>query len=172
MAFYRLVADKTLIALKCAGKYGKVYEKGIYPEDVLLYYGATVYGSGPEALGTKSPRNRYARRKFLSILGPSPSFLVDEKINGWLVATGNAVLIQRQTTSCAIVHHTRTLPTTLRSFPVFHIHCRFQSFHHPHNHTYSHFPPLLCGLCIAMLASSFGSTTATYTNRVSCIFPN
>lgn len=32
---------------KAVGKYGRAFEKGIYPEDVLLYYGATAYGSGP-----------------------------------------------------------------------------------------------------------------------------
>ena len=35
------------------GKYGLTTEKGIYPEDVLKYYGATEYGSGPEALGIR-----------------------------------------------------------------------------------------------------------------------
>eukprot|EP00218_Dolichomastix_sp_CCMP3274_P015721 CAMPEP_0170142750 /NCGR_PEP_ID=MMETSP0033_2-20121228/8397_1 /TAXON_ID=195969 /ORGANISM="Dolichomastix tenuilepis, Strain CCMP3274" /LENGTH=223 /DNA_ID=CAMNT_0010379121 /DNA_START=67 /DNA_END=738 /DNA_ORIENTATION=- len=44
---------------KACGKYGLTYEKGIYPEDVLKYYGATVYGSGPVALGTRSPRESY-----------------------------------------------------------------------------------------------------------------
>eukprot|EP00793_Prasinoderma_coloniale_P006796 PRCOL_00001627-RA len=29
------------------------------PEDVLLYYGATEYGTGPTSHGTKSPRNSY-----------------------------------------------------------------------------------------------------------------
>lgn len=28
-------------------------------QDVLLYYGASTYGSGPEALGSRSPRNSY-----------------------------------------------------------------------------------------------------------------
>eukprot|EP00798_Chlamydomonas_sp_ICE-L_P029688 gene29688-5102_t len=41
------------------GKYGPTEEKGIYPEDVLLFYGAKVYGSGPPVLGTRSPRNSY-----------------------------------------------------------------------------------------------------------------
>lgn len=41
------------------GKYGATEEKGIYPEDVLKYYGATKYGSGPPALGTRSPRESY-----------------------------------------------------------------------------------------------------------------
>lgn len=44
---------------KACGKYGLTYEKGIYPEDVLKYYGATEYGSGPPALGTRSPRESY-----------------------------------------------------------------------------------------------------------------
>lgn len=44
---------------KACGKYGLAYEKGIYPEDVLKYYGATEYGSGPPALGTRSPRESY-----------------------------------------------------------------------------------------------------------------
>jgi len=44
---------------KARGKYGPTEEAGIYPEDVLLYYGASVYGSGPPALGVKSPRNSY-----------------------------------------------------------------------------------------------------------------
>lgn len=44
---------------RARGKYGKTFEKGIYPEDVLLYYGATEYGTGPESQGTKSPRNSY-----------------------------------------------------------------------------------------------------------------
>lgn len=44
---------------KAAGKYGLAYEKGIYPEDVLLYYGAKEYGSGPPCLGERSPRNSY-----------------------------------------------------------------------------------------------------------------
>jgi hypothetical protein len=28
-------------------------------QDVLLYYGASKYGSGPPALGSRSPRNSY-----------------------------------------------------------------------------------------------------------------
>ena len=44
---------------RARGKYGRTYEKGIYPEDVLLYYGATEYGTGPTSHGTKSPRNSY-----------------------------------------------------------------------------------------------------------------
>lgn len=44
---------------RAKGKYGPTEEKGIYPEDVLLYYGATEYGSGPPALGTRSPRQSY-----------------------------------------------------------------------------------------------------------------
>ena len=44
---------------KAMGKYGLTTEKGIYPEDVLKYYGATEYGSGPEALGIRSPRESF-----------------------------------------------------------------------------------------------------------------
>eukprot|EP00878_Enallax_costatus_P023893 GHUV01025452.1.p1 GENE.GHUV01025452.1~~GHUV01025452.1.p1 ORF type:complete len:134 (+),score=37.09 GHUV01025452.1:1062-1463(+) len=44
---------------KAKGKYGPTEEKGIYPEDVLLYHGASKYGTGPPALGTRSPRNSY-----------------------------------------------------------------------------------------------------------------
>jgi len=44
---------------KAAGKYGLAYEKGIYPEDVLRYYGATEYGSAPLAQGARSPRESY-----------------------------------------------------------------------------------------------------------------
>ncbi|KAG2438013.1 hypothetical protein HXX76_005627 [Chlamydomonas incerta] len=44
---------------KAKGKYGAVEDKGIYPEDVLLYYGAKVYGEGPPALGSRSPRHSY-----------------------------------------------------------------------------------------------------------------
>mmetsp|Transcript_4935 Transcript_4935/g.8777 ORF Transcript_4935/g.8777 Transcript_4935/m.8777 type:complete len:224 (-) Transcript_4935:223-894(-) len=44
---------------KACGKYGLSYEKGIYPEDVLKYYGAKEYGSGPPALGNRSPRESY-----------------------------------------------------------------------------------------------------------------
>jgi hypothetical protein len=44
---------------KAKGKYGATEEKGIYPEDVLLYYGATEYGSGPPALGSRSPRQSF-----------------------------------------------------------------------------------------------------------------
>jgi len=36
---------------RAMGKYGLTTEKGIYPEDVLKYYGAVEYGSMPEALG-------------------------------------------------------------------------------------------------------------------------
>ena len=42
-----------------AGKYGATEEKGIYPEDVLRFYGATKLGSGPPALGTRSPRQSF-----------------------------------------------------------------------------------------------------------------
>jgi hypothetical protein len=44
---------------KAMGKYGLVDEKGIYPEDVLKYYGATVYGSEPRSFGVRSPRESY-----------------------------------------------------------------------------------------------------------------
>ena len=44
---------------RAMGKYGLTTEKGIYPEDVLKYYGATEYGSGPEALGIRSPREKF-----------------------------------------------------------------------------------------------------------------
>ena len=72
---------------KAKGKYGATEEKGIYPEvrckdmrmaakvsftqircfiaavvcvqDVLKYYKATLYGSGPPALGCRSPRESY-----------------------------------------------------------------------------------------------------------------
>ena len=38
---------------------GLTSEKGIYPEDVLKYYGATVYGKGPDCLGVRSPRESF-----------------------------------------------------------------------------------------------------------------
>ena len=44
---------------RAMGKYGLTHHKGIYPEDVLRYYGATVYGDGPVALGTRSPRESF-----------------------------------------------------------------------------------------------------------------
>jgi hypothetical protein len=44
---------------KAKGKYGATEEKGIYPEDVLKFYGASKYGSGPPALGDRSPRESY-----------------------------------------------------------------------------------------------------------------
>lgn len=44
---------------RAMGKYGLTTEKGIYPEDVLKFYGATEYGSGPEALGIRSPRESF-----------------------------------------------------------------------------------------------------------------
>lgn len=31
----------------------------LFLQDVLLYYGASKYGSGPPALGTRSPRNSF-----------------------------------------------------------------------------------------------------------------
>ncbi|ACO66735.1 predicted protein [Micromonas commoda] len=44
---------------KAMGKYGLTSEKGIYPEDVLKYYGATKYGKGPDCLGVRSPRESF-----------------------------------------------------------------------------------------------------------------
>ena len=44
---------------KAKGKYGATEEKGIYPEDVLKFYGAAKYGTGPPALGDRSPRESY-----------------------------------------------------------------------------------------------------------------
>ena len=41
------------------GKYGLVDDKGIYPEDVLKYYGAVEYGSEPPFHGTRSPRESF-----------------------------------------------------------------------------------------------------------------
>jgi len=57
---FRTAKDWTPLSYaKACGKYGLAYEKGIYPEDVLKYYGASEYGSGPPALGTRSPRESY-----------------------------------------------------------------------------------------------------------------
>jgi len=49
------------------GKYGATEDKGIYPEDVLRFYGATCVGTGPRALGTRSPRESFnpASKDFL-----------------------------------------------------------------------------------------------------------
>lgn len=44
---------------RAKGKYGATEEKGVYPEDVLKFYGANKYGSGPLALGQRSPRQSY-----------------------------------------------------------------------------------------------------------------
>jgi len=44
---------------RAAGKYGLTSEKGIYPEDILKYYGATEYGSGPPCMGVRSPRESF-----------------------------------------------------------------------------------------------------------------
>jgi len=44
---------------RAMGKYGLTTEKGIYPEDVLKYYGAKDYGSEPPFLGVRSPRESY-----------------------------------------------------------------------------------------------------------------
>ncbi|GMH40294.1 hypothetical protein BSKO_08198 [Bryopsis sp. KO-2023] len=44
---------------RAKGKYGATEEKGIYPEDVLKYYGATECGSKPEHSGERSPRESY-----------------------------------------------------------------------------------------------------------------
>ncbi|KIY97950.1 hypothetical protein MNEG_10012 [Monoraphidium neglectum] len=41
---------------RAKGKYGPTEEAGIYPEDVLAYYGAIKVGTGPPILGTRSPR--------------------------------------------------------------------------------------------------------------------
>lgn len=41
------------------GKYGATEDKGVYPEDVLRFYGATRVGSGPPVLGVRSPRNSF-----------------------------------------------------------------------------------------------------------------
>jgi len=41
------------------GKYGLVDDKGIYPEDVLKYYGAVEYRSEPPFHGTRSPRESF-----------------------------------------------------------------------------------------------------------------
>ncbi|GBF93862.1 hypothetical protein Rsub_06861 [Raphidocelis subcapitata] len=41
---------------RAKGKYGPTEEAGIYPEDVLAYYGAKAVGDGPAALGVRSPR--------------------------------------------------------------------------------------------------------------------
>lgn len=41
------------------GKYGPTEREGIYPEDVLKFYGANVVGSGPPALGSRSPRESF-----------------------------------------------------------------------------------------------------------------
>ena len=40
-------------------KYGLVDCKGIYPEDVLRYYGATAIGDGPPIKGNRSPRESF-----------------------------------------------------------------------------------------------------------------
>ena len=48
---------------KAKGKYGLTFEKGIYPEDVLKYYGASKYGSAPPSLGNRSPRESYNPEK-------------------------------------------------------------------------------------------------------------
>ncbi|CAG9462767.1 unnamed protein product [Pedinophyceae sp. YPF-701] len=46
------------------GKYGATEERGIYPEDVLQYYGACKVGEGgPPALGSRSPRESFNREK-------------------------------------------------------------------------------------------------------------
>jgi hypothetical protein len=46
--------------IRAKGKYGATEEHGIYPEDVLLHYGASVYGAGgPPALGQRSPRQSF-----------------------------------------------------------------------------------------------------------------
>eukprot|EP01023_Acetabularia_acetabulum_P009025 TRINITY_DN13985_c0_g1_i3.p1 TRINITY_DN13985_c0_g1~~TRINITY_DN13985_c0_g1_i3.p1 ORF type:complete len:244 (+),score=37.56 TRINITY_DN13985_c0_g1_i3:55-732(+) len=42
----------------CKGKYGATEEKGIYPEDVLKFYGASRYGRAPQA-APRSPRESF-----------------------------------------------------------------------------------------------------------------
>lgn len=44
---------------RARGKYGLVDRKGIYPEDVLRYYGASEYGEGPVEAGDRSPRESF-----------------------------------------------------------------------------------------------------------------
>lgn len=44
---------------RAKGKYGATEEKGVYPEDVLRYYGASEEGTGPPVLGNRSPRESY-----------------------------------------------------------------------------------------------------------------
>lgn len=57
---FRSPKDWTPLSYAIAkGKYGPTEEKGIYPEDVLRYYGAAKVGSGPRALGVRSPRNSF-----------------------------------------------------------------------------------------------------------------
>ena len=38
---------------RAKGKYGVTHEKGVYPEDVLKYYGASAVGSGPPSSGSR-----------------------------------------------------------------------------------------------------------------------
>ncbi len=38
---------------------GWIADKSVCMQDVLLYYGAKEYGSGPRALGNRSPRESY-----------------------------------------------------------------------------------------------------------------
>jgi len=44
---------------KAKGKYGATEDKGIYPEDVLRFYGAHEVGSAPAVLGIRSPRESF-----------------------------------------------------------------------------------------------------------------
>ena len=45
---------------RAKGKYGPTEEAGVYPEDVLLYYGASKVGAGgPPVLGARSPRQSF-----------------------------------------------------------------------------------------------------------------
>lgn len=44
---------------RAMGKYGLVDEKGVYPEDVLKFYGASVYGTEPPTQGVRSPRESF-----------------------------------------------------------------------------------------------------------------
>lgn len=46
---------------RAKGKYGVTHEKGVYPEDVLKYYGATAVGSGPPSSGSRRRGGRGPR---------------------------------------------------------------------------------------------------------------
>ena len=56
----RTAKDATPLSYaRAMGKYGLVDEKGIYPEDVLKFYGANEIGSEPPCHGTRSPRESF-----------------------------------------------------------------------------------------------------------------